>query len=229
MKSDTRAGGVASLVQALCYICGFAMLATVMNPGNAESWSQVQKLAFILEREGLFQLWNIIIYVVFGVSLVVLTVVLHRKLEQSSSLLMGIATPFGLIWAGLVIASGMVASVGLTEIAEVFAQDQTAAADSWSIIGTVQDGLGGGVEIVGGLWVLLVSFSSLRSNLLLPKLVNVIGLLVGVAGTATVVPALSGLGAVFGLVQIVWFLAVGVVLLRTNDAPSLVPNAPELG
>lgn len=146
MNSAAKAGGIASLIQALCYIGGFAMLATAMSPGDAEGWSQIQKLEFILEREGLFQLWNIIIYVVFGIALVVLTVVLHRLLERPGSLLMAIATPFGLIWAGLVIASGMVASVGLSEIAELFARNPMEATSSWFIIGTVQDGLGVGLR-----------------------------------------------------------------------------------
>lgn len=218
MNSAAKSGGIASLIQALCYICGFAMLATAMNPGDAEGWTQIQKLEFILEREALFQLWNIIIYVVFGIALVVLAVVLHRLLEGPSSLLMAIATPFGLIWAGLVIASGMVASVGLSEMAELFARNPAEATSSWFIIGTVQDGLGGGVEIIGGLWVLLVSVSSLRSRVLLPTPVNLVGLVVGIAGIVTIVPALSSLGTVFGLAQIIWFIAVGVVLLRADDA-----------
>ena len=217
MNSGAKAGGIAALLQAFCYVCGFAMLATVMNPGSIEGWSQVQKLEFILEREAVFQFWNIIIYVIFGVALVVLAVILHRLLEGSSSLLMSIATPFGLIWSGLVIASGMVASVGVSTISEVYARNAEEAANSWSIIGAIQDGLGGGVEVVGGIWVLLVSVSSILSGTLFPKALNWIGLVVGIAGIATVVPALSGLGAVFGLAQIIWFVGVGVVLLRLDD------------
>ena len=218
MNSGAKAGGIAALLQAFCYVCGFAMLATVMNPGSIEGWSQVQKLEFILEREAVFQFWNIIIYVIFGVALVVLVVILHRLLEGSSSLLMSIATPFGLIWSGLVIASGMVASIGVSAISETYARNAEEAANSWSIIGTIQDGLGGGVEVVGGIWVLLVSISSILSGTLLPKALNWIGLVVGIAGIATVVPALSDLGAVFGLTQIIWFVGVGVVLLRVDDA-----------
>ena len=218
MNSGAKAGGIAALLQAFCYVCGFAMLATVMNPGSIEGWSQVQKLEFILEREAVFQFWNIIIYVVFGAALVVLAAILHRLLEGSSSLLMSIATPFGLIWSGLVIASGMVASIGVSAISEAYARNAEEAANSWSIIGTIQDGLGGGVEVVGGIWVLLVSISSILSGTLFPKALNWIGLVVGIAGIATVVPALSGLGAVFGLTQIIWFIGVGVVLLRVDDA-----------
>jgi hypothetical protein len=218
MSSGAKVGGIAALLQAFCYVCGFAMLATVMNPGSTEGWSQFQKLEFILEREAVFQFWNILIYVIFGVALVVLVVILHRLLEGNSRLLMSIATPFGLIWSGLVIASGMVASVGVAAISEAYARNAAEAANSWSTIGIIQEGLGGGVEVVGGLWVLLVSMSSILSGTLLPKALNWVGIVVGIAGIATVIPALSGLGAVFGLIQIIWFVGVGVVLLRVDDA-----------
>ncbi len=213
-----KAGGVASLIQALCYICGFVMLATVMNPENASDWSRVQKLDYILEHAALFQLWNVIIYVVFGVALVVLAVSLHRLLGGSKSLLMSIATPFGLIWSGLVIASGMVANVGLSAISVTYARSAEEAANSWATISAVQDGLGGGVELVGGIWVLLLSVASMTSGKVLPKWLNGVGCIVGAAGIATIVPALAALGAVFGLTQIVWFLGVGVVLLRADQA-----------
>ena len=52
---------------------------------------------------------------------------------------------------------------------------------------------------------------------MIPKPVNLIGLVVGVCGAVTIVPALSDMGAVFGLLQIVWFVGVGVVLLRASD------------
>lgn len=218
MNKGAKAGGVASLIQALCYICGFVMLATVMNPENASDWSRVQKLDYILEHAALFQLWNVIIYVIFGVALVVLAVSLHRLLEGSNSFLMSIATPFGLLWSGLVIASGMVANVGLSAISVTYARSAEEAASSWATIGAVQDGLGGGVELVGGIWVLLVSVASMMSGKVLPKWLNGFGFIVGAAGIATIVPALSALGAVFGLTQIVWFVGVGVVLLRADQA-----------
>ena len=92
MRSAAKAAGFAALIQAICYIFGFVMLATVMNPGDVDGWSQVRKLEFVLERGGLFQLWNIVIYVVFGVALVVLAAILHRLLAQPGSPSMSIAT-----------------------------------------------------------------------------------------------------------------------------------------
>lgn len=221
MKLEMRSGGVAALVQAFCYVLGFALLATSMNPGSTGDWTQVQKLEFILERQSLFVLWNIVIYVVFGAALVVLTVVLHKLLEPVSPFAASIGTPFGFIWAGLVVASGMVANVGLAWVSEAFEAGPEAAAQTWNVIGIIQDGIGGGVEVVGGLWVLIVSVASLRARAVLPRTVNLLGLVVGLCGVITIVPALGEMGAVFGLLQIVWFAGVGVVLLRANDAQQI--------
>ena len=78
--------------------------------------------------------------------------------------------------------------------------------------------IGGGVEVVGGLWVLGISAAALRSRAVLPNSINLLGLVVGVCGAVTIVPVLSEMGAVFGLLQIVWFVGVGIVLLRAKDA-----------
>ncbi|MAA86843.1 MAG: hypothetical protein CME39_04195 [Haliea sp.] len=93
------------------------------------------------------------IHVIFGVALVILAASLHWLLGRDKSLLMAIATPFGLIWSGLVIASGMVANVGLSAVSAIYAISAEEAANAWAIIGTIQDRVGG--ELVGGIWVLL--------------------------------------------------------------------------
>jgi uncharacterized membrane protein (DUF485 family) len=218
MNLEMRIGGASAIIQALCYVLGFALLATSMNPGNTDGWTQIQKLEFILERESLFAFWNIVIYVVFGAALVVLAVVLHRLLQPVASLAVSIGTPFGLIWAGLVVASGMVANVGLAWASGVYETSAEAAAQTWTVIGIVQDGIGGGVEVVGGIWVICISVAALRAGAILPKPINLLGLVVGICGAVTIVPALSDMGTIFGLLQIVWFVGIGVVLLRANGA-----------
>jgi len=116
----------------------------------------------------------------------------------------------------------MVANVGLAWVSGAYETGAEAAAQTWTVIGIVQDGIGGGVEVVGGLWVLIISVASLRARAVLPRPVNLLGIVVGVCGTATIVPSLSELGAVFGLLQIAWFVGIGVVLLRANDAHQIV-------
>ena len=136
---------------------------------------------------------------------------------------MPVATSFGLIWAGLLVAGGMISLVGIKAVIGLYATDPDRAGTLWQAIATVHEGLGGGIEIIGGLWVLLVSWSALRSGGL-PKALNYLGVLIGVAGILTVIPALDALIDVFGLAQIIWFASLGLVLLR--DPQSDVVLAP---
>lgn len=208
-----RAGGIAALIEALAYVVGFAAMATLLNPGDTTGWNAAQKLAFVLERKDLFQAWTVFIYLVAGALLVVLAVALHERLKSAASGLMQVATAFGLIWAGLVMASGMIGIVGLEAVALLHTRDVAQAASAWTVIGTIQDALGGGVELVGGVWVLLISIAA-QQAMALPKVLNYLGFLIGTAGILTVAPPLRDLVAVFGFGQIPWFVWIGVVMLR---------------
>jgi hypothetical protein len=93
----------------------------------------------------------------FGVFLVVLALALYAQLKAGSPAMAQTATVFGLIWAGLLIASGMVYKMGLGAVAELYGQDPAQAASVLLVINAVHEGLGGANEIPGGLWTLLVS------------------------------------------------------------------------
>jgi hypothetical protein len=79
----------------------------------------------------------------------------------------------------------------------------------------VQNGLGGGNELVGGTWVLLVGVATVRTGAL-PRALGVLGIVCGTAGIVTVVPSLEAVGAVFGLGLVVWFAWAGVRMLRMS-------------
>jgi hypothetical protein len=212
-----KMGGVAALIEAATFVVGFALFFTVLASANYGSLDvdPAQHAAFLAQNQAVMYAWNLIIYVVFGIFLVVLSLALHERLEAGSPALMQTATAFGLIWAGLVIASGMVANIGAAVIADLYARDPAQAASTWLSLHFVVDGLGGGNEIVGGLWVFLVSWAALRSGGL-PKMLNYIGIVVGLAGMITVIPALGELGAIFGLGTIIWFAWLGIVMLRRS-------------
>lgn len=216
-------GGLAALFEALIYVAGFAAMAVWLNPGNTEGMDAALRLAFVLERQALFQAVNLLIYVGFGLVLVLLTTALHERLRAGNEELMGVATPFGYIWAGLVIASGMLASVGLSAIATLQVKDPSLALSAWQVLAIVQAGLGGGVEVVGGIWVLLLSFVGLRVSARSP--LAWLGLVVGISGVLTVVPGLRDLGTVFGLTQILWFAGTGIALLRSGTAAPVKQSA----
>lgn len=209
-------GGVAALYEALAYVIGMVGFILVVN--LSEIADPLQKVAAIAENQSFLSLLHLIVYVVWGASLVVLSLALHERLGGSSSAIARTATAFGLIWATLVIASGMIYNIGMETVVSLQASDPTQAATVWLAIEAVFNGLGGGVEIVGGIWVLLLSWAALRNGGL-PRALNYFGLLVSAAGLMTVVPALGEIGGmVFGLTQIIWFVWVGIAMLRQPDA-----------
>ncbi len=214
MNDFQKLGGVAALVQAITYIIGFAGLLTLFTPYFiGDELDAVGRVGFVSDHLAVMQAWHLVLYVVFGVALVVLALALHERLKAGAPAMMQTATAFGLIWAGLVLASGMISVVGMGAVSELYGSDPALAAVAWQAIETVANGIGGGVEIVGGLWLLLVSWSALRSADL-SRALNYVGVVAGGAGILTIAPPLEAFGAIFGVGQIVWFVWVGVLLWR---------------
>ena len=216
MNDLQKLGGIAALYEAVAYVVGIVFFIVVVDYAGVVD--PVQKVALLMDNQAAMHLITLIIYVVFGVALVVLALALHEQLKADALAMMSTATAFGLIWAGLVIASGMIFIIGMETVVDLYGQDPAQAATVWSAIDPVFEGLGGGVELVGGLWVLLVSWAALQTGGL-SRALNYFGLMIGVAGIITVVPALGELGAmVFGLGQIVWFVWLGIDMLRSSSS-----------
>ena len=211
MSGLQRAGGIAALCEALIYVFGFVLFLGVLDYSGYDG--PEGRVAFLVDNRVTLYVGNLVIYVLFGIALVVLTVALADALRQRAPALSAVAAAFGLIWAALVIASGMIANVGIASAIDVYASDPTQAATMWLALSAVGEGLGGGNEIVGGVWVLLVSIAGLRARRF-PRPLHWLGLVVGSAGVLTVVPALEIMMAVFGLTQIVWFAWLGVARKR---------------
>ncbi|MBK7021560.1 MAG: hypothetical protein IPH38_18700 [Candidatus Microthrix sp.] len=68
---------------------------------------------------------------------------------------------FAGIWAALMYASGMISNVGIEAVADLAASEPDRAVAVWSTLDIVTNGLGGGNELVGGIWILLVSIAGL--------------------------------------------------------------------
>lgn len=205
-------GGAAALYEALAYIIGFIGFIAVVNVGGIAD--PLEKVAAIVENQGLLTALHLIVYVAWGASLVVLTLALHERLDGKNSALARTATAFGIIWAVLVIASGMIYNVGMETVVALQAANPEQAATVWLAIESVFTGLGGGVEVVGGIWVILLSAAGLRSGNF-ARALHYLGFVVGAAGVVSVVPAIAGISAsIFGLTQIVWFAWLGIAMLR---------------
>ena len=217
MKTLQKFGGFAALYLAVAYLIGMVLFIAVLDYPSITDPGQ--KAALLIEMQMVIFATNLLMYVFFGVVLIVLALALYDRLKAGAPALMQAATALGIIWAGSLIASGMVANAGIAPVVALYATDPGQAALTWQGIETVAGGLGNvNGEILGGLWALLVSLAALRTGGL-PRGLNILGLWVGAVGILSLIPGLTDLLiGVFGLSQIIWFVWLGIVLLRSKPS-----------
>ena len=218
MKTLQKFGGFAALYMAIAHLIGIIIFLVVLDYPSITN--PAQKVALNVDKQMIIFSTNLLMYVFFGFALIVLSLALYDRLKSGAPALMQVATAIGIIWAGSLIASGMAANAGLRTVVALYAKDPAQAVLTFQAIEAITNGLGNANgEILGGPLTLLVSLATLRAGGL-PKGLNVLGLLVGTVGIITIVPALNALVGVFGLGQIIWFVWLGIVLLRSQSRPA---------
>lgn len=216
-----RAGGAAALVKAVTYVTGFAVMGAYLAPrGFTDAQGDpAASLDVLTENAGVMYGWYLVLYLVGGLALVGLVLALRERLGAAGALVRASAV-IGHVWAGLLLASGLVALVGQTAVLDLAATDHATAVATWSSVSVVQDALGGGIELVGGAWALLVGVAGWRTRALSRGL-SAVAMGIGVLGAATLVPQIAGdAAAAFGVALIGWFVWVAVALLRGTRGPA---------
>ena len=198
---------------AATFIFGIALFATTFVDYTSGDPTPAESVAFVGDHETAFFVWYLVIFLVFGAAIIPLARTLHQRLRPASPLLADVGAVFAYIWAGLMFATGMISNIGISAVGDLAETDPAQAEAVWSSIAAVTDGLGGGNELVGGMWVLLVSLAAWGTGRL-PNGLNVLGIVSAAAGLITLIPGLSDVGMIFGLGSIAWFAWTGIVLLR---------------
>lgn len=214
MKTLQKVGGISALACAGTYILALGLLTTVLTPMADAALPFDQFIAFFLPHETLIFLWHFAMYLVNGTFLALLTLALYHRLNAGAPVLALAAACFGLFWTGLVFASGFITLYGWETIGRLAATDPAQAATLRLVVDTITLGIDHSDRFLGCLWVLLTGWAALRSGQL-AKPLNFLGLAIGIAGlVSSVAPALNALGYAFGVGIIVWWLWLGIVLLR---------------
>jgi len=210
-----RIGALASLGCAGTFIFGFVLLLTQLMPYIEQKGNPAVAVQFVLENYAMLSLWNFVIYIVFGVFLAALIIALYRRLSPVNPALSQLAAVLGVVWVTLVIGSGMIANLGLTRVVEMAKTQPSLAPSLWLFVFTIKEGLGGSNELVGGLWVTLVSIMMWQTRVY-QRVMVFTGLVAGTAGIVSTAPPLSELGAVFGLLLIAWFVYLSIEMVRDS-------------
>lgn len=216
-KDLQKMGGIAALYEAAAYL--IALVGYLLIIGTMDVVDPVERVASLVDNQAALYILNLIAYIVWGFFQIALALALYERLKAGSPALVQIATGIGLVWACVIIASGMIANVGMATVIDLFGKDPERAATAWVAIGSVADGLSGASgETLGGTWVLLLSWVALRIGEL-PKALNYFGVVIGVVGLlSTVPPLLPVLVFVFALGKIVWLIWLGSVVLRGSPS-----------
>lgn len=224
-----RAGGVAAVLHGAAYLVSILFFIVLLSPTLDADTDEY--LAFVADHQVLMRASILIAYWLTGGTVVVLALALHERLKCGAPAAMQVATVFALIWAGLCIASAnlMINDFGI--VAELYGDDPAQAATVWSALEAVENGIVSGNEIIGSMWVLLLSLAALRTGALTRGL-NQLGVVLGAAGIFTsllsfVIPETQDLIMLFGLGMVPWSIWTGIVMLHTSQGTDRLPvNLP---
>jgi hypothetical protein len=215
MKTLQKSGGIAALYMATAHLIGIVIFLVILDYLNITD--PAQKVTLNVDKQMIVFSTNLLMYVFFGFALIVLSLALYDRMKSGAPALMQVGTAIGIIWAGSLIASGMVANAGLATVVALHAKDPAQAVLTFQGIEAMANGLGNANgEILGGMWTFLVNLAALRTREL-PKALNILGLFVGAVGIITIIPALTDMTGLFGVGQIVWFIGLGIALLRSDS------------
>lgn len=223
MKTLQKFGGIAALYEAAAYIVGMIGFLAVVNVSSVAD--PVQQVALMADNLAFLYTMHLLIYVAWGIFMVVLSLALYERLKAGSPAIAQTATVFGMFWGCVIIIAGMIHNIGMQTVVELYGKDPTQAGAIWLTIHSVFAGFGGANEAIGGMWILLLSWAALRTGGL-SKALNFLGVVIGVAGILSIIPALAGLFIyIFALGQILWFIWLGIVLLRSTPDQVTYQNA----
>ena len=161
-----RAGGVAALYLGAAFLLAMPLFLVVVDYPSAAD--PAKKVALLATNHVSMHAMYLVTYVIFGIVLAVLALSLYQRLKTSAPFVMQVATAVGLMWALVLVASGMVFNAGMAVVVDLtpgapirrrrLAGDRAGRARPRRL----------GWRAPGGLWLLLVGFAALRGSAL-PK------------------------------------------------------------
>lgn len=200
--------GTTSWIAGLSFLVGMIVYVALLSYVSYGDTAQavLPQLEFIASYSTLLYVWYFVIYILFGLALIGFQISIKTHLV--TDFFRSFALILGYLWAGITIVTGMLANVGTHMILELMGQHQELAISQWYNLQMLINGMGGGNEIVGGLWLIAMGLS-LNIHCSLTPLLRSIALVFGCVGVLTAAPMLEYLGGIFGVGCMLWFFVMG--------------------
>lgn len=212
-EQKVAVGGYCSTIAGLCFLFGIGVYVRFFLDHQYGDISAPfdSQLRVLSEHSLLLNAWYFIIYIVFGLALLGFQIGVE-PLQKTGGVRQASAV-LGYFWMALTIATGMLANVAGPMVVQLASHDREAASFLWYAMQMVIEGIGGGNELVGGLWMITLALT-LRGVSAFEQGLRVLAFAVGMMGVLSCAPSLVELGGIFGVGCIIWFLAMGIRMIR---------------
>lgn len=209
----TMFGGYCGVVAGLCFLFGMLLYFYMLMDhrfGDIREPFEYQ-VRFMEDNALLIYGWYFIIYIVFGLALLGFQIGILPRLRAGGLRQAGVV--LGYLWVGLTISTGMLANVGNTMVLQLVSVDSKAAMFLWHTLQMVINGFGGGNELVGGVWMIILG-ATMKPFGVFDNSLKVWGVAVGLIGVLSSVPGWTMLGGIFGMGCIIWFVITGGLMIK---------------
>ena len=216
MRNLQKAGGIFAIVSAASYVFAIGMYLTLMMPLADSNLGIDGCIAFFVANRSLAFVWAFSMYIVHGLSLVVLVLALHERLKDGSPRLSAVAACIGFIWTAFVLLSGFINLWGNEALVTLYGKNPGQAEAFRNALTLITLGIDSSDRLLGSLWLGLASLAALRTGAF-PKVSGIFGLVLGAAVLliGLVLPVTdSSASFLFGVGAIVWWLTAGIHMLR---------------
>ncbi|WP_460314118.1 hypothetical protein [Aliiglaciecola aliphaticivorans] len=213
MKTQINLAAIASLTCALSFIFGLTLI-LVWVPDFNDGPSQ--RLQVFTEHPMLMQFWYFIVYIVFAVAILLLSMQITARGTLEHSKMHKLTMLVSYIWSSYIFASGLIAILSIEFLFNAWLPAKGEISEIWQDIYAIQMGLGEGVEWVGGIWMLVMTLTLIEQRRF-SRVIHGLGYITAAFGLLTLIPSLSLVGALFGALQVVWFVCLSLLLFKQNQ------------
>ncbi len=194
---------VSAVYGGFSYIAGMFVYLVLLGDDGATT--AAEQVAFVNQNAFLMHITTLHIYILFSVGIITIAVYGYLKLKSIQPVLALLSLISGVIWSTLLVASGFISMAFTSALMSGVATDSLVTA--WSAVKIIGDALGGGNELIGGVFTGLLSLALFKAHLS-TMCTSGLGLIVFVGGFISALPYLADVGiGIFVISQILWFFS----------------------
>jgi hypothetical protein len=206
MRSIQKIGAIGAFLQAIYFLVLVLFVTTILPshgfPATSDAYHN-PAIALPFAAESPLRALDELRDIIWGIGLIFTALALYERWHSQTAYITRLMFTLAIIGTTLLFASGIAGFTSISELAKLYVQNPTDAGSAYLAVTLMAGGMRGTAIIVFGGWVLLTSWLALKRGEL-PKLLNYVGLVVGIVS----IGALVILGATYVIIILgsVWLL-----------------------